>query len=151
LHPDKTRLVAFRRPSSTAGRGELPRGFDLLGFTHFWARSRKGTWVVKQKTMTSRLSRALRAIATWCREHRHDKVADQHAALCRKLQGHYAYYGITGNSRALSSFQYWALRLWHKWLRRRSNRPRTWEQTVEMLKRFPLPAPRAVHSRLLLT
>ncbi|PZS11547.1 MAG: group II intron reverse transcriptase/maturase, partial [Solirubrobacterales bacterium] len=58
LHPEKTRLIDFRRPdrrgplSSNGGNDDQPRPgtFDLLGFTHYWARSRKGGWVVKQKT-----------------------------------------------------------------------------------------------------
>ncbi len=64
LHPDKTRLVEFRRPARRrGGRDDKPGGpgtFDLLGFTHFWALSRKGNWVVKRRTATNRLSRALR-------------------------------------------------------------------------------------------
>jgi hypothetical protein len=34
------------------------RTFDLLGFTHYWAKSRKGYWVVKQKTAADRFRRA---------------------------------------------------------------------------------------------
>ena len=103
IHPDKTRLVPFRRPplrptrtggSPTAGPGT----FDLLGFTHYWARSRKGNWVVKRKTAASRFTRAVRTVAPWCRNHRHRPIPEQHQTLCQKLRGHYAYYGITGNS-----------------------------------------------------
>ena len=57
VHPDKTRLVPFRRPPHkppTGGDVAGPDSFDLLGFTHFWARSRKGNWVVKRKTSSSR-------------------------------------------------------------------------------------------------
>jgi RNA-directed DNA polymerase len=99
LHPEKTRLVDFRSPPR-AGRGgsQRERSFGLLGFTHYWGRSRKGHWVVQRKTAKDRFTRALRAAGRWCRAHRHWPVADQHAALSRKLQGHYAYYGITGKS-----------------------------------------------------
>jgi hypothetical protein len=45
------------------------------------------------------------------RFHRHDPVAEQYVVLCQKLQGHYGYYGLTGNSPALSRFQYEVLRL----------------------------------------
>src|SRR5439155_15367688 len=74
LHPDKTRLVPFRRPSASPDRGGSRRGnrpgtFDLLGFTHYWGRSRKGYWTVKRKTAQGRLSRALTKIAQWCRRH----------------------------------------------------------------------------------
>jgi len=64
LHPDKTRLVQFRRPSGGPGcakvrRDSRPESFDLLGFTHYWALSRKGKWVVKRKTASSRFTRGL--------------------------------------------------------------------------------------------
>ena len=94
---------AVRRvPGRTARRRE--RSFALLGFTHFWGRSRKGRWVVQRKTAKDRFTRALREIGRWCRAHRHWPVAAQQAALSRKLRGHYAYYGITGNGRALARF-----------------------------------------------
>ena len=67
--------------------------------------------------------------------------------MSRKLQGHYAYYGITGNSRALSRFRYEAERLWRKWLGRRSWSGRmTWERFDCLRDDYPLPPARAVHS-----
>ncbi len=151
IHPDKTRLVPFRRPPHTSPQGEVsgdsPGTFDLLGFCHFWARSRKGTWVVKRKTSASRFSRAVRTTAQWCRLHRHDPVQDQHATLSQKLRGHYAYYGITGNSTALSRFREEVLHVWRKWLMRRKRggrRPWTWFNRV--LARYPLPPAIAIHS-----
>jgi RNA-directed DNA polymerase len=62
IHPDKTRLVPFERPSDRpkpegTPKGTPPGSFDLLGFTHFWGRSRKGRWVVKRKTSRSRFRR----------------------------------------------------------------------------------------------
>src|SRR5262249_58725031 len=76
-HPDKARLVRFTRPrpgggpTTTRARGSGPPGpFDSLGFTHFWSRSKKGTWVVKRKTARGRFGRALRRIKHWCRRRR---------------------------------------------------------------------------------
>jgi RNA-directed DNA polymerase len=148
LHPEKTRLVDFRSPPRSGGGGsQRERSFALLGFTHFWGRSRKGRWVVKRKTAKDRFTRALRAIGQWCRAHRHWPVAAQQAALGRKLQGHYAYYGITGNGRALARFHYEVRRLWRKWLNRRSWHGRmTWEKFARLAIRYPLPRPRVVHS-----
>ena len=130
IHPDKTRLVPFRRPpysSSPKGGpdGDRPGTFDLLGFTHYWSRSRKGNWVVKRKTAASRFTRAVRKIAQWCRLNRHRPIAEQYQILSQKMRGHYAYYGITGNSIALSRFREEVSRVWRKWLvrRKRGNRP----------------------------
>lgn len=148
LHPEKTRLVPFQRPR---GRKAIPRPgtFDLLGFTHYWGRSRKGNWVVKRKTARSRFSRTLRRIHTWCRENLHLPVRQQHAELCQKLRGHDAYYGITPNFVALASLRHWVERIWRKWLSRRSRDGRlSWEKMRKLLRAFPLPRPRIVHSAL---
>jgi group II intron reverse transcriptase/maturase len=149
IHPDKTRLVSFRKPKGgwKPPDGHEPGTFDFLGFTHFWARSRNGNWVVKRKTAASRFRRAVRTISQWCRQHRHDPIEEQHKVLCQKLRGHAAYYGITGNSPALSRFQYAVLRAWQKWLMRRRrawNAP--WRWFSQLLERYPLPYLHAIHS-----
>jgi hypothetical protein len=152
LHPTKTRLVRFTQPPRQdppkGGYGEQePGSFDLLGFTHYWGRSLKGNWVIKRRTSRSRFSRAVKAIRQWCREHRHQKVSVQHRTLVQKLRGHYAYYGITCNMEALGRYYHQVTRAWQKWLSRRSQRAYlSWERFQEMLKRYPLPRPRIVHS-----
>ena len=148
LHPEKTRLVDFRSPPRAGwGGSQRERSFGLLGFTHYWGRSRKGRWVVQRKTAKDRFTRAIREVGRWCQAHRHWPVAAQQAALHRKLKGHYAYYGITGNGRALACFLYEVRRLWRKWLHRRSWRGRmTWEKFGRLVARYPLPQPRVVHS-----
>ncbi len=144
LHPDKTRLVEFRPPGDDSSGG---RSFDLLGFTHYWGRSRKGRWIIKRKTAKARLARAVHRVGQWCRHRRHRPVPEQHAALTRQLMGHYAYYGITGNASALWRFHRQVERCWRKWLSRRSNRSgMDWERMGRLLIRYPLPPPRVVHS-----
>jgi len=147
LHPDKTRLLDFQRPDREDDNdGSGPRTFDLLGFTHFWGRSRRGKWVVKKKTAKDRFSRSLRRVQQWCRLHRHDPVGGQHRALSQKLRGHYAYYGITFNGRALQRFYWEVVSIWRKWLSRRSRAAHgTWEWMQGLLRRLPLPLPRIVH------
>ena len=148
LHPDKTRMVELCRPSkSQRGGSQREHSFAMLGFTHYWGRSRKGRWIVKRKTAKDRFSRALRGFGQWCRNHRHWKLRDQQAVLSRKLRGHYAYYGITGNATALSRFRTEVIGLWRKWLGRRSWSGRmSWERFVRLLNTYPLPPARVVHS-----
>ena len=151
VHPEKTRLLNFTRPggrpSQREGDDHRPGGFNLLGFTHFWGRSRKGGWIVKRRTAKDRFSRAVKRIAQWCRGNRHLPIAEQHAALCRKLQGHDAYYGITGNFEALHRLRLAVTHSWRKWLdRRSSNSHMEWDRFNRLLKRYPLPAARVVHS-----
>jgi hypothetical protein len=149
IHPDKTRLVPFRRPGrgpTTAGvQGEPPAGsFDFLGFTHYWSRSKKGNWVVKRKTAGSRFHRAIKKIGAWCRVNRHLAIGEQYQALRQKLQGHFAYYGVLGNLVCLQRFRYEVVRLWRKWLSRRKRRGQfTWSRLNGLLKALPLPWPRA--------
>ncbi|MCU0727748.1 MAG: group II intron reverse transcriptase/maturase [Planctomycetes bacterium] len=152
LHPEKTRLLDFRRPGNRPRDGGTvppgtPRSFQMLGFTHYWTRSRRGFWVVKQKTDAKRFSRALRALNQWCRTVRHQPVWWQSEWLGLKLRGHFAYYGLTGNFDALDRFRRAVIRIWRKWLSRRSqNGYVNWDQMNLVLVHSPLPAARVVHS-----
>jgi RNA-directed DNA polymerase len=151
IHPDKTRLLAFQPPDrsdrSDSSPGPEPGTFDFLGFTHFWGRSRKGVWVVKRRTAPTRLRRALTTIAQWCRFNCHRPIAEQHQTLSQKLRGHFAYYGITGNSEALRRFRDAVIRTWRNWLSRRTRgSPLSWDLFGRLLERYPLPAALAVHS-----
>ena len=102
IHPEKTRLVPFERPDRVPDRTDPerrqpPGSFDLLGFTHYWARSRNGNWVVKRKTSTSRFRRGLQALSRWCQINRHQPLATQHQTLktdgaLRVLRDHWKFH-----------------------------------------------------------
>jgi len=141
LHPDKTRLVAFGRPTN-GNQGGKPDTFDFLGFTLHWRRTREGRWTVACRTRRARLGRAIRAVYDWCRSHRHLEVREQHAALVRRIEGHFNYFGVNGNTASLGRLTHWAARAWQKWLNRRSQRARmTWKRFQTLLKVYPLPVP----------
>ena len=149
LHPEKTRLVPFQRPIENQRQGEgksknvPPEVFDLLGFTHYWGKSRKGIWIIKRKTASSRFTRALRKVVDWCRKNRHLPVGEQQKALGAKLRGHYGYYGITNNSAMLGNFLYNVRRGWQKWLSRRSGHGRLKrDKFAELYERYALPLPK---------
>jgi RNA-directed DNA polymerase len=72
-------------------------------------------------------------VTEWCRQNRHQPILEQHARLAAMMRGHFAYYGIGGNSRRLRWYARQVVRIWQKWLSRR-----------ELLKRHPLPPPRIV-------
>lgn len=152
LHPEKTRLVRFEKPEQPGpGSGSEPGdrfgSFDFLGFNHHWGRSRKGKWVVKQKTAKGRLKRVIAAVSEWCRRHRHLGVEEQHRRLSAMIRGHCSYFGITGNSRSLDRFRTAVERLWRKWLDRRSQRGRmTWDRFQGLKRRYPLAPAIAIHS-----
>jgi group II intron reverse transcriptase/maturase len=143
LHPDKTRLLPFRRPPAGQKGGKGPATFDFLGFTLYWARTRKGRWGMFCKTRSASLRRVIVSVYEWCRRHRHLPVKAQHAALMRRIQGHFNYFGVSGNFRSLLGVIEQVKRIWYKWLRRRSHRTRlTWERFADLLRDFPLPVPR---------
>ena len=149
LHPEKTRLIPFGRPEETKDgpQGPNPDTFDFLGFTHYWAKSRKGRWVIRRKTMRKRLTRALKAMSQWCRENRHESLFEQVATLGRKLKGHFGYYGITGNFRAIQRYRQEVIGIWRKWLARRGDpKGMSWERMRKLLDFFYLPPARLVHS-----
>jgi RNA-directed DNA polymerase len=146
LHPEKTRFVDFRSyrsdekdPPDTDGTS-----FTFLGFCHVWGKSRKGKNVVRQVTAKKRYARAIAAVTDWCRKNRHRPIPEQHTHLVAMMRGHYAYYGITGNSRRLSWYATKAARIWQKWISRRGSRF-PWDRFNALLKRHPLPRPRIVH------
>ena len=147
LHPTKTRLVRFNKPDDQdQGSGES-QSFDLLGFTHYWGRSKRGAWVVRRKTSGKRLTRALAGIREWCRANLHKPLGEQQRVLGQKLRGHCAYYGITGNGNALAAFRSRVQEIWRHWLNRRNReRSMTWERFKLLLARYPLPSAIAIHS-----
>ena len=145
LHPEKTRLIACERPDRGQRGGKGPGTFEFLGFTWHWQRSRRGRWQMRVKTRSKGLRRFVRTVSEWCRRHRHLPVQAQHAALRRRLTGHFQYFGVNGNYRSLARVVRATQRVWLKWLRRRSQRTRlTWERYRHLLARFPLPRPRLV-------
>ena len=146
LHPSKTKLIDFRQPS--IGRKQKPKvSFDFLGLTLFWGRSRKGGWIVQWKTAKERFSRSVARIGEWCRRHRHAALRWQQQALNRKLRGHYGYYGLTGNFRAIRSFHDAVRSLWRKWLGRRHRRARVfWTKFQRLEAHYPLLPAQVVHS-----
>jgi len=147
LHPDKTRLIRFERPSPR-GDGPKPGSFNFLGFTNYWGRSRKKRWVIKRKTARDRLNRAIRNLSQWMRRARHIPVKEQAALLGQKLQGHFNYYGIQGNSTALSRLRFAVICRWRYWLSRRSQTARlSWDRFNRLLKRHPLPPARLPRHR----
>lgn len=143
-HPDKTKLVLFQRPGQDPPGSGRQETFDFLGFTVYWRRSRWGNWRVAFRTRSARLGRAMKGVHDWCRDHRHEAMAEQHRTLKLKLKGHYNYYGVNGNLDALKKLHHQAERYWFKWLNRRGQRRSyEWGGFAQLLRQvFPLPRPR---------
>lgn len=146
LHPEKTRLLSFDSPGLGKSRAQRERSFDFLGFTHFWVRSRRGRWIVRQRTSKRRFSRSLTRVKDLCRRMRHRPIAAQHARLSALLRGHYNYFGVTGNGDAIRRFRNEVEWRWGRSLARRNDRRFAWARFVRVLEHRPLPQAKTVRS-----
>lgn len=137
--PEKTQIVRFSRflPG-------MKRRFTFLGFELYWFPDRKGTPRVMRRTARKRLQSACRRIKEWIRENRHVKGRGFITGLNRRLRGHYNYYGLKGNSRALYRFYFCAIESAFKWLNRRGGKRKsfTWAAFNRALKRVGVATPR---------
>jgi RNA-directed DNA polymerase len=147
IHPQKSRLLKFGKPASNK---EVKRGdstFDFLGFTHYWARSRKGNWVIKRKTSRKKVNKTVQALWHWCKKNRHMNLLRQHSILCSKLRGHFQYFGVRCNLQSMAAVLHHVRRGWRYWLNRRSSKKAlVWEKFEVLLMRMPLVSPRIVHN-----
>ena len=148
LHEEKTRLIEFGRHAvqDRQQRGERkPETFNFLGFTHICGKTRGGKFTVIRKTMRKRMQAKLKELKQEFRQRMHADPREQGAWVSAVLRGHYQYYGVPFNSESMWTFVFHVTKLWHKTLRRRSQKSRlTWERFTRTYKRW-LPNPRICH------
>lgn len=143
---EKTKILEFGRFAEEnrkrKGQGK-PGTFDFLGLTHYCSQSSKGKFRVKRKTSGKKFKSKVKAFKEWLKAERHQNLGEIMKSIRAKLIGHYRYYGITDNSRALSVYKFQITKLLFKWLNRRSQRKSfTYDKFNLFLKRNPLPEPR---------
>jgi len=145
LNEDKTRLIEFGRFAAQrrAQAGlRRPETFNFLGCTHYGGMTRSGKFMVKRKTQATRMARKLQELRAEPRRRWHAKVPEQHAWLSQVVRGHYRYYGVIFNARALSQVYRLVKRMWLKALQRRSQKSKmNWKQFDRVQSVFPLPRP----------
>jgi RNA-directed DNA polymerase len=149
LHPDKTRLIEFgrfaERDRDRRGGGK-PETFNFLGFTHICGKTRKGKFRVQRQTMRQRWQATLKRLNEQLQRRRHEPIPKQGAYIRAVVGGHIRYFGVPGNGPALGAFRKIAAWLWHKALRRRSQKGRRllWDQMKRYVDRW-LPPARICH------
>lgn len=148
IEPTKTKLVEFgrfaQRHAVRRGR-RRPETIYFLGFTLYCTRNLKGNFKVGLRTEKSRLQRSLAALRDLMRRCRHLPIARQVININRVLRGHYGYYGIAGNFRALQRVRHIVERYWYKMLCSRSRKGSfSWDVFHRIKVRYPLQRPRLV-------
>lgn len=149
LHADKTRVIRFgrfaRRDCAKEGLSGPPT-FDFLGFTHICSEDQAGRFVLRRRTSRKKRRAKLARLKEEIERRKHAAMPAQHAWLSRHLDGHYRYYGVPTNYRAMTSYREAIRWMWHRALQRRSQRGRwTAEQTTRFDARFRLPTPKIHH------
>jgi RNA-directed DNA polymerase len=148
LHPDKTRLIEFGRHAAADRRKRgvgRPETFSFLGFTYICGRSRRGYFQLQRKTRRDRLRAKLEEIKVELHRRMHQPIPVQGSWLGRVVTGHFAYYAVPTNARALSAFRHYVTDLWRRTLRRRSQKDGlTWDRMTKLADHW-LPAPRILH------
>jgi len=140
LHPDKTRLIEFGRFAQQnrqeRGNGK-PETFNFLGFTHCCGTDLKGKFTVIRKTMRQRMLKKLKAVNLELQRRRHLPVGEQGRYVQAVISGHVRYFGVPLNSRPIRAFRTLVIRLWKKWLSRRSQRGYlTWDRMQWYIARW---------------
>ena len=148
LHPKKTRLIEFGRfaAQNREKRGlGTPETFNFLGFTFICGKSRKGKFLIHRKTRRDRVWAKLKEVKEQLRQRRHQPIPEQGKWLRQVVTGHFVYYAVPTNSRALSAFRHYVTVLWQRSLRRRSQRDSTtWDRIAKLADDW-LPEPRILH------
>jgi RNA-directed DNA polymerase len=148
LHPDKTRLIEFGRQAAIrrAQRGlGKPETFNFLGFTLICGKSRQGRFLLKRRTRRDRMRAKLREIKEELRRRMHEPIPEQGKWLRQVVAGFFNYHAVPTNSDALVAFRYYVTVLWHRSLRRRSQKDAmSWERTGRLAGDW-LPRPRILH------
>jgi len=148
LHPEKTRLIEFGRQAAAnrekRGLGK-PETFNFLGFTFICGKSQGGKFLVRRKTRRDRMRAKLKEVKEQLRRRRHQPIPEQRKWLRQVVTGHFAYYAVPANSRALSAFRQHVTDLWRRTLRRRSQRDgTTWDRMAKLADDW-LPKPHILH------
>jgi RNA-directed DNA polymerase len=141
ISKEKTKVIEFTRFKT-----EKSEVFTFLGFEYRWGVSRAGKPLVKMRTSKKKFKLAISKLLLWIKKDR-SKLGTRalFRKLRQKLQGHWNYYGVSGNFEMLWKYYHQALEIMFKWLNRRSQRKScTFEGFMGMVKHFRIPRPRII-------
>jgi group II intron reverse transcriptase/maturase len=149
LHSEKTRLIEFGPWAAENRRRkgqDKPQTFEFLGFTHICGKKRSnGYFTVYRQSMRKRRQAKLAEVKTELRRRICRPVPEVGNWLTTVLTGHYRYYGVPMNAKALWLFRDRLGWLWRRTLSRRSQKGRLpWHRMARLIDRY-LPKPQIYH------
>jgi RNA-directed DNA polymerase len=146
LAKEKTRCIEFGRfaREDAYKRGEKPKEFTFLGFTHYCGKTKRGYFKVKRRTSQKKLGQSLRKFTDWAKKARCVLKKGEMLRQARvRVNGHLSYYAITDNSARCSYYVHRTKHILFKWLNRKSQRKAyTWESFTDALIWVKWPQPR---------
>jgi len=143
LAGDKSKIIRFGRFAKQNSENGKTDTFDFLGFTHINGMTRTGKYRVEHRTSRKKLKAKKLSVKEWLKSNIHGKPSDTIELLNRKLVGHYAYYGISGNYQGLLNFYRYVKVALYKVLTRRSQRAYlSWYRYRLLLRNHPIALPK---------
>ena len=137
LAEDKTQCIEFGRfaRDQAQKRGEKPKDFTFLGFTHYCGKTKAGYFKLKRRTSRKKLGQSLRTFTEWATKAHHVQRKGEMIRSARtRVVGHLNYYAITDNADRCNYYVYCATAILFKWLNRKSQRKAyTWDQFKQAL------------------
>ncbi|ELP57876.1 reverse transcriptase domain-containing protein [Clostridium pasteurianum] len=143
LARDKSKIIPFGRFAAENSKDGKTDTFDFLGFTHINGKTRTGKYRLQHRTSRKKLKAKKLKVKEWLKSNIHGKPSDTIKLLNRKIKGHYAYYGISGNYRGLLNFYRFVKVALYKVITRRSQRAYlSWARYQYLLKKHPISEPK---------
>ncbi len=116
LAEDKTRILPFGRFKGTKDE------FNFLGFTFSNGKTSTGKYRPNIKTNKKKLKQKLEVAKKWLHDNMHKPILEIGLSIKKKIIGHYAYYGISGNYSSLLKYYKYLKYTWNNTLRKRGQK-----------------------------
>ena len=143
LAEDKSKIMRFGRFAKQNSKDGKTESFDFLGFTFINGETLTRKYRIIYRTSKKKLKAKKQAVKKWLKMNIHGKPSDTIELLNKKLIGHYAYYGISGNYQSLLNFYRFIVSAFYKALTRRSQRAYlSWRRYQLLLRKHPIVQPK---------
>lgn len=130
--PEKTRMIRFSRHHP-----KRENCFEFLGFNFRWGLSREKKAVVMLRTAKEKQKSSHKKLYNWIKYNRSLPITAMMNRVKKMLQGFVNYFGVPGNSKSITTYQYHTRMTLFKWLNRRSQRRSyNWPEFNHLLQCF---------------